>query len=336
MRPLRTVMSLVLAFVCGLALVMAGAGAWVLAQQDTRGAFAANTGVLRTAESTIVVPDVATVLDRHVAARLLGADQVRVSIRSANAPVVLWLVPTADLADWVKAVPHAVVTGVGYAFGAQPVELVDVAPATAGGAFGAPGAPAGTQLPGSPPQRPWSLPDQAPHSQSLAWDRATDGEASLVLVRADAGAGLEATLTVAVVSPRTATLSWVCLVTATAALVVATVALWRWWARARRGSQTLPVPPHQLDELADLVADRLRGGSVWPTARHRDLTGELVPVPTMDLGAAPGAALHREVALDEGTRDGPAIGRTEPAIGRPADGPADGVAGESPYIYTAT
>ena len=157
MRTLRTLIGVILVLVGVPALALAGAGWSAQRHAGPDGSFSAELGPVRSDGYAVTVPNVAEVLDRHVAATLLRSDRVRVTVRSATAAVLLWLVPTADLPRYLNGVARTELTAVGYSREAQPVQVADFA---------------GTASPETLIQQPfWT---RAPNGQTLEWNRSTD------------------------------------------------------------------------------------------------------------------------------------------------------------------
>jgi hypothetical protein len=268
MRALRTLIGLVLA-VTGLPALFVGVAGWSLMRHsDSAGAFSAQIGPVRSTGYAIVVPDVAGLVERHGVASLLGSDRLRVAVRSASAPVVLWIVPATDLGHYLDGVSRTEVTGIGYADGAQPVELSDLP---------------GTAAPAPLASQPfWS---RAPSGQSLAWDRATDAGRALLLVRADGLPAFDATLSVTLYPDWLPAASWGSLLGG--AIVSGVGILLLFWP-VRSKQQLFVVDPERMADFADRIAERLAmaPAPIDPPAsprrdpgRRHDLTGEFVAIP---------------------------------------------------------
>jgi hypothetical protein len=252
MRTVRTLVGVVLALIGVPALALAAAGWSAQRHADPAGSFSARLGSVHSDGYAVTVRDVA-VLHRHIATRLLGSDRVRVTIGSSTAPALLWLVPTDDLGSYLDGVAHTKLAAVGFAGGAQPVELADVT---------------GTATP--PPLIQQAFWTRAPSGRSLEWDRSTDTRTSLMLMRADGQAGFAASLTVTVYPSWLDEMTWLSLFVGVAALAVSSAVLfWRAPAFRRFGEQAQAV------EFADLVAQRLAAVSM--SRRYRG--GERVYAP---------------------------------------------------------
>jgi hypothetical protein len=236
MRTLRTLIGVILILLGVPALALAGVGWSAQRNAGPDGSFSAELGLVHTDGYAVTVPNVAEVLDRHIGATLLRSDRVRVTVRSATASVLLWLVPTADLPHYLNGVARTELTAVGYSRETQPVQVADFA---------------GTAYPETMIQQPpWT---RAPNGQTLEWNRSTDGQASLVFARADGRAGFAASLTVTVYSSWLDEATWISLFAGAATMVAASVVLF--W-RSRR-ARIFGLERDQVLEFVDLVADRL-------------------------------------------------------------------------------
>lgn len=324
MRALRTMLGVVLILIGVPALALAVAGWSAQQHAGPAGSYSAPLGAVRSAGYAVTVPDVAEVLDRHPGSAILGSDRVRVTIRSASVPVVLFLVPTADLDRYLDGVARTELAGVGFAAGPQPVDLIDftgtVAPAPLVG------------------QSFWP---RAPSGQTLEWDRATDTHTSIMLARADGRPGFTASLAATVYPTWLGSATWLALLVAAVALAAASAVLL--WRGADEG-----VSRDQLIEFADLVAVRLAGDrpAGLPTTRRRP--------PALDRTAPNRGSLDRPVP-DRGSLDRPAPDRRRPWDLGAGGGVADEAAPrhrrdltgelvqvpsvrppESPYVHSAT
>src|SRR5262245_33020399 len=122
MRSLRTLIGLVLV-VLGVPMgVVAVAGLRGLQHQDAGGAFSAELAPVATAGYAVVVPDVARLLDRHGATRLMGSGQLRLTLGQSEVPLVLAVGPSAEVDEFVRGIARTEVTRVGFAVGPQPVQ----------------------------------------------------------------------------------------------------------------------------------------------------------------------------------------------------------------------
>jgi hypothetical protein len=253
MRTVRTLVGVVLALIGVPALALATAGWSAQRHAGPAGSFSAQLGSVHSDGYAVTVRDVAAVLHRHIAARLLRSDRVRVTIGSSTAPALLWLVPTDDLGSYLDGVAHTTLAAVGFAGGAQPVELADIT---------------GTAMP--PPLIQQAFWSRAPSGRSLEWDRSTDTRTSLMLMRADGQAGFAASLTVTVYPSWLDEMTWLSLFVGVATLAVSSAVLfWRAPAFRTFGKQAQAV------EFADLVAQRLAAVSM----SQRYPAGERVNVP---------------------------------------------------------
>jgi hypothetical protein len=255
MRALRTLIGLVLVL-AGVPTVLLGAAGWfALQHSDGDGSFVAQVGPVRTSGYAVIVPDVTTLADRHGAASLLGANSLRLTVHSDREPVRLWIVPADQLSRYLDGVARTEVSAVGYATGPQPVNLTDIS---------------GFRTPG-----PMPFADTAASGYSLAWEKSTDAQTSLLLVRADGRPDLEATLAVQVYATWLPASAWTALGMGTVVLL-AGIAVLFWPVRPR--PPMLVVEADQLVELADAIAERMAGPPL-PIHRVREVTGELVPIP---------------------------------------------------------
>ncbi len=281
MRTLRTLSGVALALAGVLALALAVTGWAVQRHASATGAFSATLSPVRSSGYAVTVPDVGTLLDRHVVAGMLSSDRVRITVSAASSPIVLWLVPSGALSAYLDGVALTKISAIGFAHGAQPVELTDL--------------PGDNVPPPLVQQEFWT---RSPSGQSLEWDRASDVGTSLLLMRADNQPGFAATLTVSIFPTWLDEATWLAAF-AGLSLLTGAVALLFWH---HQPEPALVLVPEQATEFANLVADRLvadRYGPLptrmpdrWPdgtaTTLGRDLTGELVQVsPAWDTAESP-------------------------------------------------
>ncbi|MDT5024581.1 MAG: hypothetical protein QOE61_1007 [Micromonosporaceae bacterium] len=253
MRTVRTLVGVVLVLIGVPALALAMAGWSAQRHAGPAGSFSAQLGSVHSDGYAVTVGDVAAVLHRHIATALLRSDRIRVTIGSSTVPVLLWLVPADELGSYLDGVAHTNLAAVGFAGGAQPVQLADVT---------------GTATPAPLIEQPfWT---KAPSGRSLEWDRSTDARTSLMLMRADGQAGFGATLTVTVYPSWLDEMTWLSLFVGVAALAVSSAVLfWRRPAYQAFGKRA------QALEFADPVAQRVAAASM--SQRYPAVTGELVP-----------------------------------------------------------
>ena len=137
----------------------------------------------------VLVPDVAGVLSRHGAARLLGDGRVTITVRSTSTEptdhVTVALVPAGDAVRYLSGTARTEIAAVGFATGVQPVQAVD----HPGGA-----------LPGT---APWDTvePEQGVTAQAgrqvtVSLDVPTQSPVALVVRRSDSAASLQLSITV--------------------------------------------------------------------------------------------------------------------------------------------
>jgi hypothetical protein len=190
-------MRAVLRVLAGLALVAAGilsltggVLAWsVGGQRADEPGFLAELAPVQTEGYAIVLPDVAGVLSRHGAARLLGDGRVTITVRSASTDpadlVTVALVPAGDALRHLSGTARTDIVAVGYATGVQPVQAVDVS----GGAL--------------PASAPWETADPGPgitaqtgRQVTVTVDVPTQAPVALVVHRPDSAASLQLSITV--------------------------------------------------------------------------------------------------------------------------------------------
>jgi hypothetical protein len=359
MRALRTLIGLILVLACA-PMMLAGLVGWnALQHRDASGGFATSLEPLRSGGHAVVVRDVDALLARHGIANRLGSGRLRVTARSSAGPLFLALAPAVDVGRYFDRVARSELSGVGFADGAAPVELTDIA---------------GTANP-SPPagQAFWLLRGAATGSgDTLEWDTplASQTPTALVLMRADGAQGVDATLVVALYPRWLNAATWSLLVGGSLALL-AGLAVQFW--PVRRRETVLVVEAHRMVDMADRIAEGLRGS---PRRRQpASVPRTLVPVPpgpgAEDIpdDAEPAAAgqgrwrarvvtnsdriraLRRNLRRLRGPRselDGPGTPDTREVIDdgtdaetasagvAPTGGAVDERTAESPYVYTAT
>jgi hypothetical protein len=297
MRPWRTLAGLVLVLVGFPALLVGGAGLLALQHRDSDGAFTTRLAPVHADGYAVVVSDVDATMTRSGAAGLLGSGRMRVSLQASDAPVLLALGRSDDVARYLDGVARTELTAVGFASGDSPVTTV---------------ARAGSHPPAAPDRGPWLM-----SGEHLVDFQPGAGLLALVVIRTDGRPGLDVTLSVAHYP------SW--LNAATLGLLVAGLAGLAGGIALLfiAAEPVLVVEAHRVVEFADRIAQRLEqtepGESLAVVRRTRglDLTGELVPVRPKQSWNPP---YVRDGDSDEDQTDD--------------EGP-DGT-GESPYVHTAT
>ncbi len=331
MRSLRTLIGLVLV-VGGVPMVGAATAGWnAMQHRDPSGGFSAALAPLRSDGYAVIVPDVATLTDRHGLARVLGSGQMRITVRSSAAPIEMIVAPAADVSRYLDGVARSEVTGVGFADGVQPIEITEIA---------------GARVP-SPDAKFWVTTGP----QSVELDLPTAGQESLVLMRADGAPGLDVSLAVGLYPSWINTATWGLLLAGSVAVLAGIVVLF--WPTPRR-EMVLVLEPHRMIDFADRMAHKLNGTQRLRVRRSRGQTGE--PISDEPAGAAPwtdtepmrGDPMEKKRwwrwrkldadDLGDAEFDGSATDEAfesmewdDPTRARRGDHD-----GESPYIYTAT
>jgi hypothetical protein len=309
-RACRTLVGLVLVLIGFATLVAGTVGLLARQHRDASGGFTTHLAPLHEDGYAIEVPDVNATLGDVGPTGLLRTGELRVTLRSTNAAVLLGLAPTTDVQRYLDGVPRAQLIAVGFSAGDAPVTEVPVA---------------GTTVPLAPAQQSfWA----ATGAATLQWQPGST-PLSLVVIRTDGKPGLEVTLAVS------RFVGW--LTPATIGLLVAGLGgLLGGVALLFVATEpVLVVEAHRVVEFAERIADRLEqiapGESLAVVRRTRglDLTGELVKVPTKEPTKEPtnsrrwrGRGHTPPELADEWASDDAASG--------------SGSAGESPYVYTAT
>jgi len=321
-------------------LIAATVGWTVMQHRDASGGFSASLAPVRTSGYAVVVPDLADLIDRHGAAGILGSGRIRISARSSTGPLVIAVAGAGAVSRYLDGVARSELSGVGFSDGSQPVDVVDVA---------------GTAVPAPTAQQLfWA--STAPETIELNVPRASGEKTSLVLMRSDGTAGIDATLTVGFYPRWLNAATWGLLLAGSVALLAGLVAV---FFPARRREMVLVLEPHRMVDFADRIAQRL-GGIRSPRLRrnrHREMTGERVTVPAEGEMASARQGRWRELDTYDGYADynhegddpdgfdpdgfdpdryGP-DGYGDDALDE--EGPERGwrlKTGESPYIYTAT
>ena len=305
MRSLRTFIGLLLVM-AGLPLaVIAVAGLRGLQHQDPSGAFSADLAPVATAGYAVVVPDVAQVLDRHGATRLMGSGQIRLTMAASDVPLLVAVAPAAQVERYLRGVARSEVTRVGFAVGSQPVQTTDVA---------------GVALTeGLPQAQGWR---SARAGQTLELPRPLESGMAVVVVREDLQGGLAPVLSVAFTPGWLASAAWGMLLAGAAALL-AGVALALW---PVRGQEVLVVvEAHRMVDIADRIARKLNR-DVDGRGRHRGLGALLGPPARYEVRPGDGSAAEGPDPEDD----------QPPDLTLATAGHLREPTGESPYVFTAT
>jgi len=340
MRALRTSIGLLLV-VAGVPMLIAATAGWTLMQhRDASGGFSASLAPVRSSGYAVVVPDLAELIDGHGATGKLGSGRIRISVQSSTGPLVIAVARAGDVSRYLDGVARSELIGVGFSAGAQPVDVVDVA---------------GTAVPAPTAQQLfWA--GTAPETIELDVPRSPGEKTSLVLMRSDGTAGIDATLTVGFYPGWLNAATWGLLLAGSVALLAGLVAV---FFPARRREMVLVLEPHRMVDFADRIAQRL-GAIRTPRLRRnrrRDLTGERITVPAEEEMASARQGRWRELDTYDGyadyhPEDNDPDGFDPDGHGPDGFGP-DGYGddsldeegagrgwrlktGESPYIYTAT
>jgi hypothetical protein len=324
MRSLRTFIGLLLV-VFGLPMaVIAVAGLRGLQHQDASGAFSSELAPVATAGYVVVVPDVAGLLDRHGATRLMGNGQLRLTLGHSEVPLVLAVGPAAEVEEFTRGIARTEVTRVGFAVGPQPVQSTDIA---------------GASLVAGLPQRAgWRT---ALAGQTLDLSQPTDPGIALVVLRTDQQAGFAPVLAVAFTPGWLSPAVWGLLLAGTVALV-AGVALALW--PVRRQEVLVVVEEHRMVDLADRIARKLGRDVDIKHGRHRGAAPLLNPPVSAsdpdDQDRTGSTWLIRPSWYDVSHQSSAAapMPREEDGRGlrRPTAGHTPEPNGESPYVFTAT
>jgi hypothetical protein len=316
MRSLRTLIGLLLV-VFGLPMaVVAVAGLRGLQHQDASGAFSSQLAPVPTAGYAVVVPDVARLLERHGAARLMGSGHLRLTLGQSPIPLVLAVGPADEVEAFTRGIARTEVTRVGFSVGPQPVQSTDI-----------PGSALATGL---PPRPGWRT---ALAGQTLELPRPTDAGTAVVVIRADQQAGFAPVLAVAFRPGWLSPAVWGLLLAGTVALV-AGVALALW--PARRQEVLVIVEAHRMVDVAARIAGTMGRGVNGKHGRHRGAVQLVVPSsdPSDEPEPSPSDGLTTHAMPDDAWRTAPttryAIRQGEPTRHRTQP------EGDSPYIFTAT
>jgi len=301
MRALRTLFGVVL-LLAGVPMVLLAATGWSVLRQGPDGeGFAPTSAFVRADGRAVLVADMAALAERAHVAVLPGSDRVRVTVRSGSGPLFVALAPTVHARRYLDGVAR---TELSAADGILDVEGPIVpAPAVA--------------------QAFWDTTAQRRDGvQRLEF---TPGPAtSLVIVKANGEAGIDATVTVGSYPNWFGAGTWWLLVGGLGA-VMAGVALLAW--PDRRREVVLVVEANRMVDFADRITEGLGGPSPFAQGgRHHDLTGELVALDRI-APQQPGRHGRNRYANDTDR-----LTALEPNRRRALHDPT----GESPYVTTAT
>jgi hypothetical protein len=235
--------------VLGLPLLVVAATGWTALAHAEGGTFGADLAPVRTNGYAVVVPDVAELVDRHGAGGYLSNGRLRVTVRSSSVPVRLVVAPADAVRRFVDGVARTELSRVGFAQGPQPVDLVEFSGMRDPGLQTVPGVVAsGTDV---------ELPVSA------------DVPLAVLLTRVDGQAGLTVSLGVGMRS------GWLEITTWSALLLGAIGTI--------GGGLIVLIGPRRRKAAED--SERIADGYP-PSHRHsrrgRDLTGELVTVPSWE------------------------------------------------------
>jgi hypothetical protein len=275
MRALRTLAGLVLVLIGFPAIIAGAAGMIALQHRDADGAFTTELAPLHADGYAIVVPDVDTAVNRYGLAPLLGSGRLTVTLRDSAEPVVLAFAKAEPVKPYLAGVAHSELTSVGYADGTAPVTLV---------------AQDGVRAPAPAHNQDFWL---AVSQQTLDWQPAA-GESTLVILRVDGRAGIDATLAVSRYPTGLRTMTLALLLVGVVGLAGGVVLLFL------AAEPMVVVEEQRMEQLADQIADRIEfhlPGPAQPTVgappRPHDLTGELVlPYPPEPPWSAPYGGNH--------------------------------------------
>jgi hypothetical protein len=301
MRALRTVFGVFL-LLAGVPMVLLAATGWSVLRQGPDGeGFAPTSAFVRSDGRAILVADVATLAERARVPVLPGSDRVRVTVRSGSGPLFVALAPTVHARQYLDGVARSELSPVD---GILDVEgPIAPAPAVA--------------------QEFWDLTAErrdAVQRLEFTLRPAT----SLVIVKANGEAGIDATVTVGSYPDWLGAGTWWLLVGGLGA-VMAGVALLAW--PDRRREVVLVVEANRMVDFADRISESLGGSSPYVhSGRHHDLTGELV---ALDRIAPHQGGRH---GRDRYANDPGRLTALEPNQRRALHDPT----GESPYVTTAT
>jgi hypothetical protein len=301
MRVLRTLFGVVLVLT-GVPMVLFAAIGWSVLRQGPDGdGFAPTHAFVRADGRAVHVVDMAALAERTRVSVLPGSDRVRVTVRSGSGPLFVALAPTVHARRYLDGVAR---TELSAADGILDVEgPVAPAPAVA--------------------QPFWDA--TAERRDGIHLLEFTPRPAtSLVIVKANGEAGIDATVSVGTYPNWLGGGTWWLLVGGLGALM-AGVALLAW--PDRRREVVLVVEANRMVDFADRIAEGLGGPSPFVhTGRHHDLTGELV---TLDRIAPKQPGRH---GRDRYANDPGRLSALEPNQRRALHDPT----GESPYVTTAT
>jgi hypothetical protein len=313
MRALRTVFGVVL-LLAGVPMVLLAATGWSVLRQGPDGdGFAPTSAFVRADGRAVLVADMAALAERARVAVLPGSDRVRVTVRSESGPLFVALAPTVHARRYLDGVAR---TELSAADGMLDVE--------------GPGVPAPAVA-----RSFWDMTaERGDGLQRLEFTPRPD--TSLVIVKANGEAGIDATVTVGSYPNWLGAGTWWLLVGGMGA-VMAGVALLAW--PERRREVVLVVEANQMVDFADRITEAFGGSSPSPyvhTGRHHDLTGELVALDRI----APHQNAPHQNAPHQGGRHGRdryandtgRLTALEPNQRRALHDPT----GESPYVTTAT
>ncbi|WP_435819323.1 hypothetical protein [Micromonospora violae] len=185
MRFVRVIAG-VLLLVVGIPALFAGGGLWLVTRHaDPGGAFTARFETVRTPGHAVVVTDLDRLLRQEASFARTAQTRLRLDARGAGGLAFVGLAPTAEVRNWLDAVPHATVRRVALARGPLPVRLDPAGPvadtpgaATAGGPVTPLGQPFWVRE--GIGSLEWSADDLADQPMSLVVMR-PDGEADLAL-----------------------------------------------------------------------------------------------------------------------------------------------------------
>jgi hypothetical protein len=301
MRALRTVFGVVL-LLAGVPMVLLAAIGWSVLRQGPDGeGFAATSAFVRADGRAVLVADMAALAEQARAPVLPGSDRVRVTVRSGSGPLFVALAPTVHARRYLDGAAR---TELSAADGILDVEgPVAPAPAVA--------------------QTFWDM--TAERRDGVQRLEFTPRPAmSLVIVKANGEAGIDATVTIGSYPDWLGAGTWWLLVGGLGA-VMAGVALLAW--PDRRREVVLVVEANRMVDFADRITEALGGPSPYVhTGRHHDLTGEMV---ALDRIAPHQAGRH---GRDRYANDTGRLTALEPNQRRALHDPT----GESPYVTTAT
>jgi hypothetical protein len=302
MRALRTLIGVVALLAGGPMLLLAGVGWSVLRLGPDAEGLAPTRAFVDTEARAVLVVDAAALADRARVSVVPGAQRVRVTVRSGSGPLFVALAPTGLAQGYLDEVARAEVSAVG--------GLVEVA----GHAVPTPAAG----------QTFWDTTAiRRDTVHSLEWTPRPD--TSLVIVRADGKAGIDATIGLASYPGWLGSGTWWLLVGGVVAVLVG-IGLVGW--PQRRREVVLVVEAHRMVDFADRIADRLDGSAALVhRGRHHDMTGELVP---LDRVAPPQSGRR---GRDRYVNDTGRVTALEP--NQHGAALREGT-GESPYVSTAT